>query len=186
MSTRRTSSRRNNATNTSTTRSGRRQVSTYKEPSSGDEEDFYVEEEPEVEEEDYFSEYEDEPEEEAIPIKSKRVSARINKIEEPDDNEDELEEDQEDIEDDKDLVREEKLRMRRALAERKLQEDKRLVLNKLLKRRVGATRGNIAHSMSESKEDNLEKDETPKPVKKMRLPRRLVYKHDGSIIYLME
>ncbi|KAL6932031.1 hypothetical protein ACO0OL_003505 [Hanseniaspora opuntiae] len=139
------------------------------------------------EEEDYFSEYEEEPEEEAIPIKSKRVSARINKIEEPEDNEDELEEDQEeDIEDDKDLVREEKLRMRRALAERKLQEDKRLVLNKLLKRRVGATRGNIAHSMTESKEDNPEKDETPQPVKKVKLPRRLVYKNDGSIIYHME
>lgn len=197
MSSRRTSSRRANKNAApTTTRSGRRQVATYKEVSSGGEdEDFYVDEEEEPveeEEEDYYPEYQDEEQEldeddEVIPVKSKRISARLNNIEEPqEDNEEDSEPIEDDIEDDKDLVREEKLRMRRALAERKLQEDKRLVLNKLLKRRVGATRGNASVEINEDKEETADNENSPQSLKKVKLPRRLEYKPDGSVIYHIE
>ena len=76
--------------------------------------------------------------------------------------------------------------MRRALAERKLQEDKRLVLNKLLKRRVGATRGNNANDITDDKDDVAEKEDNLQSAKKVKLPRRMEYKSDGSIIYHLE
>ena len=88
--------------------------------------------------------------------------------------------------------------MRRALAERKVQEEKRLVLNKLLKRRVGANRGDkqkelegnaAANNATEEDELNTNEDKAKKEKKilpREKLPRRIIYSSDGSIIYKME
>lgn len=183
----------------------------------GEDEDLVVEEDAEAVEEDVDEDeayaddgnededfengdFADDEEAIALPKKSTRATAHLDEVSDESDRDDSglIDDNEDEIEDDKDLVREERLRMRRALAEKKLQEEKRLVLNKLLKRRVGANRGEKHKDMADNDDSSNGADyETPdasdersrnekKSLLREKLPRRMVFSADGGIIYQME
>ncbi|XBW38672.1 hypothetical protein QEN19_004260 [Hanseniaspora menglaensis] len=142
----------------------------------------------------------DEKEEVEIDNENEDAEEVEEDIEEAEDDEEserdesKLLDEEDEIENDQDLVREERIRMRKALSERRLQEEKRLVLNKLLKRRVGANRGEKKTDGKGQETNEVDEGEAAdemlkskqKHLPREKLPRRIIFSADGGIVYKLE